>query len=473
VSLTSDTGSSSTDGLTKSAALSTNTALTDVTRTYTIGTGSATSSYTAPTVDGAYTVTVNDTDTAGNTASASVSFTLDTTPPTATFNSAVWDSGNVTLVLTGVDVLTLGSALEDVTLNLDLTKLGWDVDGNGSVDFVAGAVGSVSTTDVEVMQAVVIDDMTLQVTFNSTSSAIVANANYGTKNGSAFDKLAIASGFVVDAAGNLSVSSAGLTILGDLNQSGMPMVYTTNMSTILVNETLGDVVSPNIAFNGAIDTLHFINTVSASQMSISGSAVTGSAVVGGNTVVLTKISSGTELTLTGWNSGSLDGTIITFDDGSVLKTNTGAAGTLSGGTGKDLLVAGANGDRLLGNAGNDMLLGGAGTDQIYGGAGNDVLFGGTGAGADYLVGGSGADNFVFAGDAGDHDTIADFVLGTDTLTFDAADMINLSFADSFTDVLITDTSTGATLRLLGVSGIVIGDATASSSFYVDGTNIFA
>jgi hypothetical protein len=114
VSLTSDTGSNTADGLTKAAALTTSAAASDVSRTYTIGSGSATSSYTAPTADGTYTVVVRDTDTAGNTASASATFTLDTTPPTATFNSAVWDSGVGTLVLTGVDVQTLGRGMAQV-----------------------------------------------------------------------------------------------------------------------------------------------------------------------------------------------------------------------------------------------------------------------------------------------------------------------------------------------------------------------
>ena len=81
-----------TDRLTNSAALTFNTAASDVTRSYKIGSGAATSSYTPPTVDGTYTVEVTDTDAAGNTASASITFTLDTTAPTAPADIALSDN---------------------------------------------------------------------------------------------------------------------------------------------------------------------------------------------------------------------------------------------------------------------------------------------------------------------------------------------------------------------------------------------
>src|SRR5258708_34649103 len=66
------------------AALTVSTAAADVTRTYTVDGGLASASYTAPTADGAHTVVVTDTDTAGNTTNASLSFTLHTTIATPT-----------------------------------------------------------------------------------------------------------------------------------------------------------------------------------------------------------------------------------------------------------------------------------------------------------------------------------------------------------------------------------------------------
>jgi Ca2+-binding RTX toxin-like protein len=56
--------------------------------------------------------------------------------------------------------------------------------------------------------------------------------------------------------------------------------------------------------------------------------------------------------------------------------------------------------------GNDTISGGAGNDTIAGGAGNDVM-----------TGNAGSDTFVFKPDFG-HDTITDFISGTDVLQFD-------------------------------------------------------
>jgi hypothetical protein len=76
VSLSADTGDDS-DGITNSAALTVSTLASGVKRSFSVNKASATTSYTAPTVDGEYTVLVTDTDSTGETASAEVSFTLD------------------------------------------------------------------------------------------------------------------------------------------------------------------------------------------------------------------------------------------------------------------------------------------------------------------------------------------------------------------------------------------------------------
>ena len=63
------------------------------------GLGSAT--YTAPTAQGSHTVVVTDTDTAGNTANASITFNLDTTAPTIAIGTI---SGDDRLNLTEFDL---------------------------------------------------------------------------------------------------------------------------------------------------------------------------------------------------------------------------------------------------------------------------------------------------------------------------------------------------------------------------------
>jgi Ca2+-binding RTX toxin-like protein len=257
------------------------------------------------------------------------------------------------------------------------------------------------------------------------------------------------------------------------------MVFGTNFSdaTDLENETLGLAGTASATFDASVDTVHVTGGVSAADLDVYGSAVAG----GGSAPVSLQLANGSnDVTLTGWDAsaaGIRNSNVLSFDDGSVLRTNaTSNAATLSGGAGDDLLVAGSGGGILAGNAGDDRLIGGSGSDQIYGGNGADTIYGGNGA--DYLSGGVGADVFVFNGTAGDHDTVSDYVDGTDSFlvdTADAADFASLTVTDSNGDALITFAS-GATIRLLGVANtdIDLTDFTFSAgSFHAAGTDVFA
>ncbi|MBR0843457.1 DUF4347 domain-containing protein, partial [Bradyrhizobium liaoningense] len=115
VALTSDTGSSSSDGITSNAGLTVSAAATDVTRIYTVDGGTASTDYVAPTADGAHTVVVTDIDTAGNTATSSISFTLDTTiaTPTAALTSDTGSSDSDGI--TSNAGLTVSAGATDVT----------------------------------------------------------------------------------------------------------------------------------------------------------------------------------------------------------------------------------------------------------------------------------------------------------------------------------------------------------------------
>ncbi len=100
--------------------------------------------------------------------------------------------------------------------------------------------------------------------------------------------------------------------------------------------------------------------------------------------------------------------------------------TVIGGTGDDILRGKRGGDTLSGGDGNDLLAGGKGSDTLNGGTGDDILRGRAGkdtlngdAGTDTLTGGAGVDTFVFTDGTG-HDTVTDFTLGTDLLSFDTA-----------------------------------------------------
>jgi hypothetical protein len=88
VTLSDDSGSSPSDLMTNDAALIFSAAALDVTRSFSMDGGAASPFYVAPaangSADGSHKVVVSDTDTAGNTASASITYTLDTIAPAMT-----------------------------------------------------------------------------------------------------------------------------------------------------------------------------------------------------------------------------------------------------------------------------------------------------------------------------------------------------------------------------------------------------
>src|SRR6185369_13827406 len=147
VSLTHDTanGADNSDLITNNAALNVSTAAADVTRTYTVDGGVASSSYSAPTADGSHTVLVTDSDAAGNQSSASLSFTLDTTiaTPTAALAS---DSGTVG------DLITNNAALNFSTVAADVTRT-YTVDGGIPGSSYSAPTGdgphTVTVTDID------------------------------------------------------------------------------------------------------------------------------------------------------------------------------------------------------------------------------------------------------------------------------------------------------------------------------------
>ncbi|WP_052341446.1 calcium-binding protein [Salinarimonas rosea] len=89
--------------------------------------------------------------------------------------------------------------------------------------------------------------------------------------------------------------------------------------------------------------------------------------------------------------------------------------SLRGGNGNDTVLGGYGNDTIFGNDGNDTLNGDEGADAIRGGRGADTIRGGDGN--DDLRGGAHADTFVWGVGDGGTDTIADFSLAQDKLSF--------------------------------------------------------
>jgi len=99
--------------------------------------------------DGAHTVVASETDVAGNTGTASLTFTLDTTPPIPTITNEVLSQGKVTLTGTTAEANDSVSVYEGSTLLATVLT-----DSNDNFKFVTGTVSNtvhvytVSATDV-------------------------------------------------------------------------------------------------------------------------------------------------------------------------------------------------------------------------------------------------------------------------------------------------------------------------------------
>jgi methionine-rich copper-binding protein CopC len=213
--LTSDTGTNITDKLTSNAALSLSTAASDVTRSFTVDGGAASANYTAPTSNSSHTVLVTDTDTAGNTATASLTFTLDSAAPTL---SSASPTDNSTAV-------ALGS-------NIFLTF-------NESVAFGTGNIVISNGTDTRTISVADTSQVTLsgtQVTINPTAD-LLAGSSYNVQ---------MASGVIKDLAGNAFAGIADATTLnfgtagpsGGTGQTLDVMAYTWKNHTLLSGVTV-------------------------------------------------------------------------------------------------------------------------------------------------------------------------------------------------------------------------------------------
>ena len=150
-----------------------------------------------------------------------------------------------------------------------------------------------------------------------------------------------------------------------------------------------------------------------------------------------------------------------------------ASNSLTGGTGRDLLVAGGGRDSL-GNELGDLLLGGtngiAGSidqdslggnniDTLLGGRGNDILDGGKGA--DSMVGGMGSDTYFI-------DNSGDEMIESDNGGADDLAIISLTARRTFA------TDLGAGYFTFGTAASNAGlDSTTGAGFDVDLTNVYA
>jgi uncharacterized repeat protein (TIGR02059 family) len=143
--LTNDTGADAGDKITSDATLTFSNPAADVSRTYNVDNTGASAAYTKPAGDGSHTVVVTDTDSAGNTASASLTFTLDKTIATPT-------------VALANDTGVAGDHISaDATLNVSPTPVANDVTRSYNLDS-AGASASYTAPTTDGAHSVVVTD---------------------------------------------------------------------------------------------------------------------------------------------------------------------------------------------------------------------------------------------------------------------------------------------------------------------------
>ena len=157
----------------------------------------AVSSYTAGSVEDAGGNALDTSETEYTISETDI--VIDTTVPTAEIANTghAYNASSGVLTLAASDLLTLGvTAGADVTSQVDITKLSWDVNqsGNSLETFTADDVSSVVVTDSE----------TLTITFTEAKrSDLAGTSNFGGTSSNA-DGLDIEAGFLSDNAGNAS-----------------------------------------------------------------------------------------------------------------------------------------------------------------------------------------------------------------------------------------------------------------------------
>ena len=123
----------------------------------------------------------------------------------------------------------------------------------------------------------------------------------------------------------------------------------------------------------------------------------------------------------------------------------------------------SNIENVRGSAFDDVIVGSSGDNLLEGLDGDDIIA--SRGGNDYLKGGGGADSFVFGTGTGDSQ-IEDFVVGQDLLRLENG--VTITSLEEIDDTTIVTLSTGATVTLLGVTGI--GSATALTVNTIFGTS---
>ena len=242
ISLTNDTGASLTDKVTNNPALTLSTPTAGATRTISVDSGTASSSYVAPTTDGQHTVVVTDTNTNGQSASSTFIFTLDKTAAAPTIVLTADTGTNTT------DKLTSNASLTVSTLPVGSIRT-YSIDGAVATSNYSAPTGAgqhtviVTDTDVAGNVAAASFGFTLYVSINSPTLTLATDT--GSSN---LDKV------TNNAALNVSTLPSGVTRTYAVDGAAPASVYTPptvdGNHTVVVTDTnaVGDVANASLTF---------------------------------------------------------------------------------------------------------------------------------------------------------------------------------------------------------------------------------
>ncbi|WP_460826446.1 Ig-like domain-containing protein [Massilia terrae] len=464
VALTNDSGKPG-DGLTNKAGLTFNMADSDATRVITLD-GKLVSSYDPSALaDGSHTVAVTDTDAAGNSASASSTFVLDTKAPVFTspatasiaenigtnqlvYSALATDDHAIAFSLGGADagkfdISSLGAVTlkdnpnyEDINL-YHFSVVATDAAGNHTEQAVALGITNVNEAPVASPSSV----STIE------NSPITFQFSDFTFDPDAGDKL------------TLSLASVKASLSWANTDPAAP--------TTLINpvtHTAVDVSSLNVQASISADGTSITLTPPAElNWMATGQAV--KATFNYTVTDLGGLSSSNAITLVMTGSTSDKGVNLVGGNGDDTLSgnpNNNAEDIIQGGNGNDTISGYGGTDVLYGGNGDDKLSGGSGIDYLYGDSGNDTLDGGAdgdylfgGKGNDILIGGTGADKFVFEPQSG-NDRILDFNAAEGDKLYFANIFPTSMTVDAFIAKYVTDTGNDLLITLPGGSIVLVG-----------------
>jgi S-layer protein len=419
------------------------------------------------------------TSTATSATATAAGNTLGATTVTAGFGNGVTFTGGA-----GNDTITVGATTKTINVGAGTNKV-FLVSGttalgtNGAITATTGSTDTLSMVNADAV-SLTTNALTTGAAFKTAVTGFevldAGTATAATISMTAFGSFNEFNVITAAVTQTLSGVTSGKTLTLNEGAAAITSLTANNLSGSADTMTIklkGDLSAGNVAFgtvtNPGVETLT-ITTVDSNttfvtklaSLTVVDTAATSIAVTGNNGLALTF--AGTALT--NFDASGLTKGAVTYTSG-VLVTDTVVKGSVSGGDTLNfgnatalITITSTAGDNALtgsgtfastinGGTGIDTIVGGTAVDTINGGAGADIITGGKGN--DVMTGGAGADAFRWVNTAGttNHatiggfDTITDFVVGTDTLSFTGATDI-VSVEQAAVQTAVSALSAGST-----------------------------